>query len=217
MQPGRCSPARSQLQRVSACSCFSLIGPVATEIVATAHVWQEGNDDGDRATATKWPDVGTMTRLRTEKHRRRSRRGRLGSTPRGGILHLLTKSWLRMRSGYGAHRDRAIVASHSNAKRAHEAAPSRRTQKHVSARAVLLVRLSPAFISAVIALLIGLGWIGWQVVLDTAGHNIPDPEEAIVWNSREVTALDRIVQAHIQHIARQMASTRNDKSTEKRN
>jgi tetratricopeptide (TPR) repeat protein len=43
-------------------------------------------------------------------------------------------------------------------------------------------------------LFVGLFWLGWQIVVDTAAHNIAlsDPERALAWSATEVLALDEM-------------------------
>jgi hypothetical protein len=60
--------------------------------------------------------------------------------------------------------------------------------------AVSLIRFSPGRMVLVGFVLIGLMWVGWRIVADTAGHNAAasDPETALAWMPSEARALDEL-------------------------
>jgi tetratricopeptide (TPR) repeat protein len=61
-------------------------------------------------------------------------------------------------------------------------------------RADSLIRFSPGRMVLVGFVLIGLMWVGWRIVADTAGYNAAtsDPETALAWTSSEAGALDEL-------------------------
>lgn len=57
-----------------------------------------------------------------------------------------------------------------------------------------LIRFSPGRMVLVVLVLVGLMWVGWRIVADTAGYNAAasDPEAALAWVPSEARALDEL-------------------------